>query len=72
MTERLLITRIVSMELDGVPPQRVSIECEGSLGQRVALAMDAGLAAQLEAALLRIPLRQRQGRRRVHLSVATL
>lgn len=61
MTEQLRISRIVSLEMDGVPPRTISLECETSAGARVALKLDAVLAVQLEASLLRVPLPARQG-----------
>ena len=59
MSDRLRVSRLISTELDGVPPRTISLELEGADGARILLEMGEAAAAQLEVALLRIPLQSR-------------
>ena len=59
MPQRFRVSRLISIELDGVPPLNVSLEVEDSEGRRSHIDLDAATAGQLKAALLRIPLERR-------------
>ena len=63
MPERFRVSRLISIEMDGVPPLKLRLEVEGPEGQRTQIDLDAATAAQLKAALLRIPLEPRSRRR---------